>query len=1369
MLERATGCLENAGRRVLQDANGVIRNKSSLPSHFWHHSDHGKHAPNWFSALLLASGQRSFSVPSKQHEPRGFKDETRPPLDFLYPHQARVLVSSPLIRTQRRTRSRRRGIGLGFSRSYGAIPALSGATTEVLPGHEDGGQQIEEPDYSQPVQENRQASADLHAFLRKDGTEYDKAWVLYVAAGHPPNFRSALCSYMSKSRRPKERARAWRLFNLIPRKDRTESDFENILRSLTDLPSFEKPSHLELLCKEALSTPTPLLEIVKPCLFHMLKNSQWNKIAYVWKLVTQKKANSGLELEPLLDRFSHYEFPEYSLARHLIRLGYRLKQDKSGPLHDFARLLIHRFIDSSALLRITPITTFLPLLRQYDSLGLVDHRDYVKMIEHFVEKSGEERAQFVKCVLLYHQCRVAFPHQEMMDEELLNKIIRGVAEFGMVQSYPYFLNEFARLFGKPSRFIYKLIMHGFADTGNVAAVYDIFERAVADYGKPRDPWMLSPLLLVHARLADVQETRRQFDRTSEEFHIKPNVVFWNILVLAHCKARDVTGAIKVLTEMRQKGVKATPYSLGPLMALFAKRGDIDSVRALYNYAQKNKVEITRPMLDTAVQAYVKNGRMSEAEELVEKGWHVAEGGSPVTMWNNILVEYAVRVSKNSFRRILDRMEKLGLVPNAMTYAAIMLAYVHTGTPDRARDTLRRMYNLGIQPTEQHFSILMTGYAKQRNRDMVRAIYQEIETRFGKVGIDSSLAQLRTQITRDLENASDSDMEPENVILKNAEKTIIQSIARFNSDTSAVKCRQPITGLQIGIPDKKAFTALHFQQLIHAYGANAAPERALDLLRYYMKHSGDDLDSIPMGFVVPVMLACLRSQRFEQVQECWDIMLPNVYKVGGAFDIDEHLGAALSEPAEASRTSTSSTPTTPAKAPKILHGNRFILGSALSIYLRSLAGLGEFEKTHQVVKEVQEAGFELTGLNWSAFIEVLARSGDYSDNLEAFRLFEEKFVPWFPGWSWFKIGYGIRPIDTPVTILHLEGKLGVTKPRRMMGKKARRQWRIIRPDYMHPHYPTMVYLASTLKRFRHESIEDGTERLGILYKVAPKTVAILASMPYIHDPYQAEILRGHKPTKRPLPAPIKLSSSPFGVLGGPDSRLKRRSFRGATIEPFEFDGYEVGDPKTTKATKESFGVEEPTAPRVPENIFEFDFSATSQPSPTSATQQPSKSDPPAVDKSSTASATRKPFKLGRPAVDQPSLTGLVTPSEQKALLGSTWDFLPPEDRITLEKELHEQIEMSSKWARQRERYKKRITSAFKKRNYDLANNIRARWIKIKEMRAEGRGPEGRLFDRLNRRWKFRTHNWRLLKVDTGLPMKPGRRKKRPKHKRAWTFK
>jgi pentatricopeptide repeat-containing protein PET309 len=223
MLERATGSLENAGRLFLQDSNGVLRNRSCLSGHFWKHNDAGADAPQWFVALLQASGQRSSPILSTQRKTRESRDGIGPSLEFLCPRLAQTLVASRLPRSQNRTGFRRRP-NLGFSRSYVSISSLPQTTSNPSPSHNDASKE-RVPRSPESLDKAGKASASLRAFLEKDGTEFDKAWVLYVAAGFPSNLRPVLCAYLSKSVQAKQRERAWKLFNEISPEDRTKSDF----------------------------------------------------------------------------------------------------------------------------------------------------------------------------------------------------------------------------------------------------------------------------------------------------------------------------------------------------------------------------------------------------------------------------------------------------------------------------------------------------------------------------------------------------------------------------------------------------------------------------------------------------------------------------------------------------------------------------------------------------------------------------------------------------------------------------------------------------------------------------------------------------------------------------------------------------------------------------------------------------------------------------------------------------------------------------------------------------------------------------------------------------------------------------------------
>ncbi|KAJ5374036.1 Tetratricopeptide-like helical [Penicillium concentricum] len=1333
MLERATGSLENAGRRFLRDSNGMIQNPRCLSGHFWKHNGARADAPQWFIALLQASGQRSSPVLSTEHESRESSDEITPLFEFLYPRQAQALGASRLSRSQNRTGFQRRS-HLGFSRSYVSISSLRQAASTALSTHEGVSKLAQKPQHLESPDKDGKASASLQAFLQKNGSEFDKAWVLYVAAGSPSKVHPALCAYISKSSKEKERKRAWTLFNEIPPEDRTEIDFKNIIRSqLLSLPA-QKPFHLEKICQQAISMPFAQ-NIISICLMHMVENRQWVKIASLWRSLLDIPENERPLLSSLLDRIDHHHFPGNSLSRHLLAFKMTFSDDfkrvtaaKLDARRDFLRRLVERFVKSEHLVKLTPIPTMLPLLQGYHSLGLVENKHYLSVASVFL--FSKQRSEFVKCLLVYRQLRLDSPDAKV-DARMIRAITQRLLEFGMTDSMPYFLDEEARFDEdkRPCITSYNDAMGAFSRIGDVQTVRRLFDRFLADHGHPKSARSVTPLLAVHARLGDVGETRRQFDRIPTEFGIPVNTICWNILLLAYATAGDLSGAMSTFSEMRENRVPPDSYTFGTLMGIFAKRGDVEAIRQLLKEAQTSGVQITRPMIDAAVQAYCKNGKLGYAQELVESSWDIAVGGSPLRMWNFLLMRYAFRVSKFSFRRVLDRMGQLGLKPDDMTYAAVMLAYVYAMQVDRARTTLKKMYNAGFEPTEYHYSILLLGYVKQRNRDMVHIISREMQARFGRVGMEGSLLNLRMQILRDVENAKDLQTPVEDIVLENAEKTLSESIANFNANPSPVRTRlsntllsTPSEGLAVNESTSEgfvveSFTATHYQRLVEAYGIQGAPEKALQTFAHYMQvrrtagsSDGDELDSLPIGFIKAIMNAYLETHKYEKVEECWNSIMAGISKHAGTSDLENFLSerspmSTPPAPVESPLPSMLAIPTTQTEKPKIIHAQRFILDYPLSLYMQSLARRGMFERIHQVVAEVQATGFALTGINWSTYVKMLATSDNYLDNVEAFRLFEEKFIAHFPGWSWFLKGYGVRPMNAPVTLLHLEGRSGATKPRRMMGKLARKHWRKIEPDYMHPNYPTMVQLASALQRLRQKSIIEGNEELANLYEMAPKTVDALAAMPYVPDKYQGTILRGKAVEADISPRPALLLSTHSGALGpvlGPH-RPKERSFDDASQEPLRLE---------EKQNLEPFG-------------------------------------------------------------NESSLTGLVS-SEQLGDLGSLVEILPRADRIDLETTFHDHYTVTTEWKEKAEHYKKVIADELEGGNIPRADAYKRRLRKLQDIGIKRPTPERKLFDKDNRKYTSDTPIQSLFKPISGLHVKAGRTGKerdhvRNRYKGPWTHK
>jgi pentatricopeptide repeat-containing protein PET309 len=1081
-------------------------------------------------------------------------------------------------------------------------------------------------------------SSQLAFLLRqKLPGQYDKVWKLYLAAGSPSKYNSAVLSYLSESSNHNHQERAWTVFQNIPIWKRTSDDYLNILSSqhLTNPP---RNSHVVSICQQALSTASAGF-CIQRSLVYATKNRNWSLISKIWRLIYEIPDCSRMQLRTYLDAFRNKDFPAFSLARTLVSLAEYLELGKGDPqLLEFALHLFHRFIRDQELPRLTPTSTLLQLFRKYRSLGFVRVHDHLKMIDHF--QSSNTRPDFVQSIIFYRQFRLDMPDEPL--GKLLTRLFDRAVAFEMADSVAYFLDELAHFQGKPSIAAYREALQTFSKAGDVSKVHRTFDRFLTDHGNPKSRRLLSPLLSVHAGLGDVPETQRQFDRISAEFGLHPNTVCWNILIQAYAAAGDLSGAASTFAKMMKQGEKPSSHTFGTIMALFAKRGDIQNVRRLIREAKKMRVEITRPMIDTIVRVYLKHGKAGLAENLILANWEKATGGSPVQLWNTLLWHHAFNVSKLSFSRVLGDIGKLGLVPDAGTYGAIIYSHAIARQPDTARSLLRKMAQAGIEPTEQHYSIVMFAYMKKRNRDMVHAILREMQTRFGRVGLSASLVNLQMQLQRDLENAKRSNTPAESLSFPHAEKALMASIAQFNDDPSQAKA----LSFDSSGSAKEHFPAMHYQHLIRAYGDEGAIDKARQALDQYLRSrqstssSDQPMAKLPFGFVKSMMSAHLKAHEFMKVEEYWNLLWPDIITIAARFDLDQILPAKSKRTAKPKRAAKSTTGTGteslgPTK-PKILPSQKFILNVPLETYMRSLGLQNKYERLHQVVNEVQEAGFALTAHNWSSYIELLTLSDEPSDQIKAFKLFEKKFQPNFPGWFYMQRGFGWRPSRAPVTILHLEGRVGGSTPRRVMGKIARRHWLRIQPNYMHPSYRTMVYLARRLQLIRKDSIEYGSVSLSELFDTTPKTIRILADMPQLPDKYQGQLLRGGEKEPEPLPKPIRLASTNSGLLG-PMGKLKPRSRELAKEEPVGLDNFKPSD-----------------------------------------------------------------------TTDEPSLTGLIPDDSARAEINALTQVLPRADRIAMEMQLHEDLEVTGLWPTRADpniRIRAKLKARYKATNPKIAKPFR----------------------------------------------------------------
>ncbi|KAL1992714.1 hypothetical protein VTN49DRAFT_4746 [Thermomyces lanuginosus] len=1119
MLERAVGCLESAGQSVFRSYNGMVRSRKTLKPGFWRSKSLELETKLWYFILSHISAASRRRSPDSSKSSVSTPESPGPFLDFLYPPKTLSVAASWLSRhrSNQWLRKKKRSVPdwVRPFASHSSLRHVSVPSTVEQP--EESRNEVAERE--RVVRENK---ALLVSLLNSgDRNEYDRIWQLWNQGGQPSELQPRVLEYLSSSRDPIDLSRAKSVLDKIEVDRRTADVYCNGVISLLHAGQF---SHAKQLLSEALARNQGLKPLGASIAF-FLDTGKWKDVAEMWASwpSTDGPAYDHQALSPVA---SLSTLPQ-RLSSLLEFANQQPDSDEKTTLASLASCLLHVLFKSTTLMRSISMETILQLTQQSKRLEILEKEHYNNAITTL--RSFEIRSTVVKSMIMYRNFRWHLKNVVPWSK-ILEDLLQTLEDLEIPHGVRYLLDEFRHFFGKPSIEAYKRALVAFARSGCVDEVYETFDSLLQDHGKPVDTsdneadlrktarslrW-ISPVLHVHARLGQASAAQAEFDKIEALHGLRPNRLCWNVLISAYANAHDAEGAIAAFKRMRAAGVRPDSFTIGTLMAVCARKGDIDGVRNLFSAAQRVKVRVTTPMVDTIVQVLCRNNRLDDAEQLAEAVLFLKSvEGSRTRMWNTLLWSHAFRADLDSLSRIQSRMDAAGIRFDEMTYAALMTCLCILGKPDSARRLLRILHhNRKMHATELHYTIILYGYVRQRNRDMIHVIYREIEERFGNPGLSARLLMLREFLTREsitTNNGADGD-ESREAVLSSAENILMKAISEFETRTFATKHPRPATNR---LPLHLAFPALYYEPLIKAYASEGSHERVEALLKRLERATGRQ---ISLRFVSILMEAYLQAGNHDAVERCWQLALNKAFEQARPVNVDPDLlvSSAAEEGQGASQPPQPQTPhggesilekeaAQASKKPSVLPAQRFILSRCFSLYLRALGETNQTSKIPEVAAAFEQTGFVMTTANWLTYVREMASSPNPSDQLEAFRTFEQKFMPNFPGWDLLRRGIVNRPPDVPDTIDHLD-RTEIGKLRGTLGKAGKRLWSKINPTMMQPSYNVMVHLAAALIDFRARSAIDSDEQLDILFSIAPRTLRAIAAMPHYREKFQGVLLR-----------------------------------------------------------------------------------------------------------------------------------------------------------------------------------------------------------------------------------------------------------------------
>ncbi|THV77937.1 hypothetical protein D6D29_08098 [Aureobasidium pullulans] len=669
------------------------------------------------------------------------------------------------------------------------------------------------------------------------------------------------------------------------------------------------------------------------------------------------------------------------------------------------------------------------------------------------------------------------------------------------------LQDWTACHGKPDDLAIVVIMDTFARRGLHGAV-----KEHADLYKSLHPEGLTtsnylwPLIYVHAINMRPTQAAEQLDRFEEEYGVSPGLRLWNIALHAYEQADDLVGADSLFRKMLEADIQPDRYTYGSLLNLYAKRGDIDGVIDLLDFAKSNGVpKPTTHMLNSMIVSLTNNHDNDSALRALNQTVRAVKDGEaegPLTLcFNTLLVANAHKRDLQATMATYRRMKEDEVPLDERSYGALMQALCSFRQSPSAHKVLKSvMPASNIRPMAFHYSILMAGYLNQEMFSEAIGVEAEmIEARVRPTPSSRAIALKARALYEQHKKRGEVDESGKQLPLELA----IEDYKKLLGDNRTYRHgKQPSPGFR---HESGGIDVLDAGYLMYIHGQQRSYEAVQHLFQLYqdkLAQSSVDASRAPiMRLLTTLMSAHCQAGEFAEVDKYWDLVKSRVDEIRVS-----HIPA--SELVASERPGPSGKTTRDPETAQIPKSYRFMLSRPLGYYIESQFAQSSPSKLQTLIMKLLSQGYEFDNRTWNKYIVHLCQTSP-PRALLAYSLVEKFMMKDWPGWLSQRHG-----------LISAREKVFPKKQARKEGLEYIKT-RYLSPGQLIPHYRTMVYLASALLEVRGlassglsedqepgVSIRDMRKQVGTIPDIreeAPLTLHAVQSMPRIVDKLQANLL------------------------------------------------------------------------------------------------------------------------------------------------------------------------------------------------------------------------------------------------------------------------
>ncbi|KAH1217298.1 Pentatricopeptide repeat-containing protein [Glycine max] len=277
------------------------------------------------------------------------------------------------------------------------------------------------------------------------------------------------------------------------------------------------------------------------------------------------------------------------------------------------------------------------------------------------------------------------------DSFLFNSLIKASSKFGFSLDAVLFYRRMLLSRIVPSTYTFTSVIKACADL-SLLCIGTLVHSHVFVSGYASDSFVQAALIAFYAKSCTPRVARKVFDEMPQR-----SIVAWNSMISGYEQNGLANEAVEVFNKMRESRVEPDSATFVSVLSACSQLGSLDFGCWLHDCIVGSGITMNVVLATSLVNMFSRCGDVGRAGAVF---YSMIEGN--VVLWTAMISGYGMHGYGVEAMEVFHRMKARGVVPNSVTFVAVLSACAHAGLIDEGRSVFASMkQEYGVVPGVEH--------------------------------------------------------------------------------------------------------------------------------------------------------------------------------------------------------------------------------------------------------------------------------------------------------------------------------------------------------------------------------------------------------------------------------------------------------------------------------------------------------------------------------------------------------------------------------------------------------------------------------------------------------------------------------------------